>query len=97
MKLQNIRNILRITALVCAMYGWWGLLYPEFTLTPDTVKVISTEENGEEPAEENQDFDYGMYLDLLNAGGKNIRFRSRLLTELCSFWEVHSWEKSTSN
>ena len=30
----------RIIAGMCAALGWWGLLYPELALTPDTVKVI---------------------------------------------------------
>lgn len=95
--MKKIKDIIRITALLCAMYGWWGLLYPEFTLTADTVKIICEDETGEELSEEEIEIDSSLYLDLLNAGGKNIRFRSRLLTELYSFLEVHSWEKSTQN
>ena len=95
--MKRIKKIIRITALICAMYGWWGLLYPEFTLTADTVKIICEDETEEELSEEELMNDHSLYLDLLNAGGKNIRFRSKLLTELYSFWEVHSWEKSIQN
>ena len=28
---------LRVAAGLCAALGWWGLLYPELALTPDTV------------------------------------------------------------
>ena len=30
---------IRVAAGLCAALGWWGLLYPELALTPDTVKV----------------------------------------------------------
>lgn len=77
----------RIAAGVCAALGWWGLLYPELTLTPDTVAVCAEDEEGCPGARE-WSFDGDFYLDLLSAGRERITFRSRLLTDLNTFWEM---------
>lgn len=37
-KNRKERIRIRIVTALCAALGWWGLLYPELTLTPDTVK-----------------------------------------------------------
>ncbi len=79
----------RIIVSMCAMLGWWGLLYPELTLTPDTVKVMMEDNGGvlrELPAK--WGFDSDLYLDLLGAGKDKITFRSKLLTNLSLFWEA---------
>lgn len=80
---------IRIITGLCAALGWWGLLYPELTLTPDTVRVTggSEEDTGNTlPLE--WSFDSSLYLDLLNADSGQISFRSRLLTDLSSFLEA---------
>ena len=82
-------NGFRIIVSMCAMLGWWGLLYPELTLTPDTVKVSMEDEEGnlcELP--DVWDFDSSLYTDLLNAGRSKITFRSRLLTNFSLFLEA---------
>lgn len=80
---------LRITAGLCAALGWWGLLYPELTLTPDTVKVCTEQEDGEScPQPLKWSFDSSLFLDLLNAGPDQISFRSRLFTDISSFLEA---------
>lgn len=94
MRKEKIR--IRIITAMCAALGWWGLLYPELTLTPDTVQIVC--EDGEISADDREwSFGDSLYLELLGAGGDNIRFRSRLLTELNAFWEAFSWDKSTEN
>ena len=72
---------IRVTIGLCAALGWWGLLYPELALTPDTVKVSGSGEAGE-LSDPTWSFDSSLYLDLLNADRDNITFRSRLLTEI---------------
>lgn len=80
---------LRITAALCAALGWWGLLYPELTLTPDTVKISAEQENEEIDSQPLKwSFDSSLLLDLLNADPDQISFRSRLLTDISSFWEA---------
>lgn len=72
---------IRVAIGLSAALGWWGLLYPELALTPDTVKVSGPDE-AEEPSAPAWNFDSSLYLDLLNADRDNITFRSRLLTEI---------------
>lgn len=93
--MKKIKQGLRVTAIVCAALGWWGLLYPGLTLTPDTVRIIC--EDKEITADSRQCPNDGLYLDLLGTDRSNIRFRSRLLTELNALWEAFSWDKSTQN
>ncbi len=96
--MKKTKNGIRIITALCAALGWWGLLYPGLTLTPDTVRVFFLDENGEEMEEDaGQVPDGGLYLDLLGTDRDNIRFRSRLLTELNALWEAFSWDKSTKN
>ncbi len=96
--MKKIKNELRIVTALCAALGWWGLLYPGLTLTPDTVRIVCEDENSEEIAADRlRDLDGGLYLELLGTDRGNIRFRSRLLTELNAFLEAFSWEKSTEN
>ena len=88
---------IRITAALCAVLGWWGLLYPDLTLPPDTVRIICREDGTEYASDRDWSFDDNLYLELLGTDRDNIRFRSRLLTELNAFWEALSWDKSTAN
>ena len=32
---------------LCALWGWWGMLYPEFTLTEDTYCVVYEKDAGQ--------------------------------------------------
>lgn len=80
---------IRVAAGLCAALGWWGLLYPELALTPDTVKISVEDEDGTLSAPSQEwSFDSPLYLDLLSAERSQITVRSRLLTELKSFWEA---------
>jgi hypothetical protein len=58
---------------ICAALGWWGVFYPELTLTPDTYKVMG--EDGREAL-------YGadLYYNILGAGKNRIYFKSKLIT-----------------
>ncbi|MCM1189665.1 MAG: hypothetical protein NC541_10275 [bacterium] len=96
--MKNKQIKIRLIAALCAALGWWGLLYPEFTLTPDTVRILCESEDGaQETAEPAWDSDSSLYLELLGADRGSICFRSRLLTELNAFWEAFSWDRSTKN
>ena len=81
---------IRITTGICAVLGWWGLLYPQLALTPDTVTVIPSSEDGNfEEQSLKWDFDGSLYLDLLNAGPDKITFRLKILTDLSSLLEAY--------
>lgn len=80
---------IRVAAGLCAALGWWGLLYPELALTPDTVKVSTQDNDGTAAAREQEwSFDSTLYLELLNADRDQITIRSRLLTELKGLSEL---------
>ena len=81
--------VIRITTGICAVLGWWGLLYPQLALTPDTVAVIPAAEDGI-PEEQSLtwDFDGSLYLDLLNAGPDKITFRFKIFKDLNSLLEA---------
>lgn len=95
--MKKIKNGLRVTAALCAVLGWWGLLYPGLTLTPDTVRIVCTDKNGGEVDPELLSDSGRLYLELLAADRDHISFRSRLLTGLNALWEAFSWDKSTEN
>lgn len=78
----------QIIISICAMLGWWGFLYPELVLTPETVSVREEKDGSLSAPSEDWELDGSLYLDLLNAGRDRITFRSRLLTNLNSFWEA---------
>lgn len=83
---------IRIVAGLCAALGWWGLLYPELALTPDTVRVFQESEDGTlQEITADWDFEGSLYNSLLHGDHRNITFRSRLLTDISLFLEaIHS-------
>ena len=85
---------IRVLFSLCAALGWWGLLYPELSLTPDTVVLKMKDDSGhlrEHPL--TWDFDGSIYWDLLNAGPGKISFRSKLLTDFSTLWEALNGDK----
>ena len=83
---------IRAAAGLCAALGWWGLLYPELALTPDTVRVFQEAEDGTlQEMDADWDFEGSLYTGLLHSDRRNITFRSRLLTAISLFLEaIHS-------
>ncbi len=83
--------ILRIMLALCASYGWWGVLYPEFTMTADTYRVVyeagTVQEDGEVVE---YDFDDSIYETVLKSDRSRLRFRSKLLMNLTALKEQES-------
>ena len=79
---------IRIGVTICAAAGWWGLLYPQLSLTPDTVCVRFGHGDVHEETSGEWEFDSSLYRELLCAGPGKITFRSRFLTDLSSLWEA---------
>lgn len=76
---NRIKNKINLKLLmwVCAALGWWGIFYPEFTLTADTCRIVDESGNCIETE------DYGgieLYGEILQAGRGRIRLKSRLLS-----------------
>lgn len=84
-KWKNFRAVLTI----CAAFGWWGLLYPELTLTPETVIVCEIDsDNRQHILTEHTKQGRNLYRELLCAERGSITFRSKLLEDLSLFWEA---------
>lgn len=66
-------------------FGWWGVLYPELTLTEDTLRIVwVTDEVPEDWGEESAT---KIYYDLLQAEPKQIKIKSKLLELLAGLLE----------
>lgn len=60
--------------LICAMLGFWGMLYPDLCFTEDICSVVyQTEDGSEEMPEED------LFLAISSAAPGQIRVKSRLL------------------
>lgn len=66
-------------------FGWWGVLYPEFTLTEDTFRVVWV--NGEKREEWDEKSATEIYCELLQAEPKQIKIKSKLWEILMDFLE----------
>lgn len=73
----EIKKFISTALAVCAALGWWGAIYPQFTLLRGTYEIVceegETRENGEASAK--------LYWDILEADSSHIRFKSRLFQE----------------
>lgn len=91
MKKNKLMISFRFFITICAAYGWWGVLYPELTMTPDTYRVVYEEEADDVdyyvqvPTEVVEwEFDNDIYETVLSADRSRLRFRSRLLMKVAA-------------
>lgn len=82
MKRNSLLEKCKIAGYICAAFGWWGLLYPEFTMTEDVCRMVNEFGQMVEVAEWDGPQEQNTYWQLLEAGPEHIRFRSRFLEEL---------------
>lgn len=74
---------LRMACGICAAFGWWGLLYPELTMTPDTYEVICEDTSVQIDGKVVEwEFDSDVYWTILNGECEQVRLRSKLLTDI---------------
>ncbi len=100
--MKNGIKIIEMALCVCAALGWWGVFYPELTMTPDTYRVVkeaklSSEDNalqkvgsfGDDEVCETADWDFDreIYFEILQADASQIRFKSKLLMSLKEIFE----------
>lgn len=87
---------IRVVITVCVALGWWGILYPELALTPDTYRVVCEEsaadvEKSSELAEiaamSDWTLDNNIYETVLEAEKGQLRFRSRLWMNMTALYE----------
>ena len=88
--MKRIRAIIQITLCVCAVLGWWGVLYPELVLTADTYRICGENESRGKNKKDDQEAsaEKDIYWSLLEADTEEILFRSRLLEEWNNFMEA---------
>lgn len=102
MKKGDWQTHVQILMTLCALWGWWGMLYPEFTLTEDTYRVVYETVDAEQSdsaekisAVGQNGADAGsveespreLYRRLLHAPKGQVRFRSKLLMQLQKWME----------
>ena len=80
-----MKKDIRILLFVCAAFGWWGFLYPELAMTPDTYRVVEQDGTVRTERERIESSDSDIYWEVLNADSSQIRFRSKLLNGLAAF------------
>lgn len=82
--MKNKITGIRLLGGICVAFCWWGLLYPELTMTPDTYEVF-WEDEAVIPEMNVVEWDFeeeDIYRIVLEADGNQIRFKSRLLEYL---------------
>ncbi|MBQ2804121.1 MAG: hypothetical protein IJF07_09520 [Lachnospiraceae bacterium] len=78
----------RVALTLCAAWGWWGILYPELTMTSDTYRIVYEDGTVQTDLEVVEwDFDNDIYKCLLEADSSQIHFRSRLFTNINALQE----------
>lgn len=78
---DHITKAVSAAAVLCAVWGWWGILYPQLTMTPETYRIVS--QDG--VVQEERSMDDTIYEEILNADRDRIRFKSKLFTELSEY------------
>ena len=86
---------IRIAFGLCAALGWWGLIYPELALTPDTVRIVEKDTDGTVRKKiPDWSFDGSLYRELMSADPDDITFCSGLFTDFISFFGgIHNGEE----
>lgn len=87
--MKQIWNKLLVPLSVCAAFGWWGMLYPQLAMTPDTYRVVREDGTVQEASEVIEwDFEGSVYLKILDAAPGQVRFRSGILKSLAECLET---------
>lgn len=88
---KGINTLIAIFSL-CAAFGWWGVLYPQLTMTRDTYQILSEDGTVQESDDMVEwDFEGSVYRDILNTDISHIRFRSSFFKSIMEYLEY--WKK----
>ncbi len=89
--MKKKRLELRILLSVCAAVGWWGMLYPQLAMTPDTYRIIYEDETVQASEDMLEwDFDSDICRRILEAEDGEVHLRSKLFTKISAFIEHRS-------
>ena len=89
--MKKIEKILRMILATVALCGWWGVLYPELTLTPDTYRIVTEDGSVQEENpmvewrfSDGRYFkeDRDVYRMILEAGSSKITFKCKTFEQL---------------
>ena len=72
---KRVKDLLYVLCTLCAAWGWWGAVYPQFTLLDGTYNVV-WEKPEEVPGVWRESGD--LYWQILSADSSRIRLKSRL-------------------
>lgn len=97
MKTKMLQKIKKGIWLLAAL-GWWGVLFPELSLTRDTCRIIWTDTvqtdtdrtedaRAEDGLQEEELSQTEIYYRLLSAEPEQIKIKSRLLEFLAAYFE----------
>ena len=78
---------IRVLIGICAALGWWGVIYPELTLLPDTYQIMMEDES----FCDEWNMDDTLYYDILKTDKDSIVFKSKLWESISAF--IEKWEK----
>lgn len=68
----------RMVCTLCVALGWWGMLYPDFTMTADTYQVVWEDAAQQEESMPEWESEEEIYDLVWKADSGQIRFKSRL-------------------
>lgn len=104
------RKIGSILITACALWGWMGSMYPQFTLLDGTFRIVAQEETRQQCYEEKNargqvtecesevPLDRNtLYWDILRADRSQIRIKFKLLEELNALQSARSDKKDADN
>lgn len=84
---MSLKNRWKMLIWICAAAGWWGVFFPDFTLTEDTYEI--TGKTYEELSEEEKELleEAGIEGLLINAEPGQIKVKSRLFTIVSDYFQ----------
>ncbi|MBD5477873.1 MAG: hypothetical protein HDR14_01065 [Lachnospiraceae bacterium] len=83
--MKNRTSLLwRKSLVILAALGFFGLLYPEFSIYEDTCRIVYSVEGGEEALTVPEGSE--LYYSLLSAEPEEIKIKSRLLEWLSRYF-----------
>lgn len=91
----------RTGILAVMAMGFWGILYPELCMTRDTYQIVYELKDAyanvltAEQIEAIEQEETGIYYDILEASPKQIKLRSRILTEIQKMINLKNKDKDS--
>lgn len=85
---MDLKNKWKMLIWICAAAGWWGVFFPDFTLTEDTYKIVYDESFNLSDEERELVINATEFEELLmNAKPGQIRIKSKLYTIISKRFE----------